>query len=903
MKRRLFTLPWRSRRRIAADVDSEIAFHVESRVDELVAAGVPADEARRRALAEFGDLDDARHYMLAVDREIETAQRRREWLRDLGADLRYALRRMRAAPGVTIAIVLTLALGIGANATMFGIVDRMLFRPPPLLKDPETAHRVYVAETSRGKEYINPVGRYARFEDFKRWTSSFSAMAGHRIQRMAIGTGESAREMNVGAVSHSFFGFFDAPPALGRYFSAVEDTTPAGAPVAVLGHAMWQTQFGASPDVLGQAIQIGSVVYTVIGVTAPDFVALYPDRPPAAYIPITSFGAVQNCRGQGRSWYDTYNCGWMSVIARRKPGVTIEQANADLTQAQQRSHAAMREENPEATGPGLARPRALIASILPHRGPMPSEESRMSTWVAGVALIVLLIACANVANLLLARAIRRRREIAVRLALGVSRGRLLAQLFTESLVLAAFAGGAGLLVAQWGGGLLRVAFLDASEAPWGLRDTRTVLFTLGVALFVGLVTGLAPALQSRGVDLVRDLKAGVREGMGGRSRARTALMVLQAALSVVLLVGAGLFVRSLHRAQSVRLGYDVDPVLVVFLNMRDTKLDSAQEVTLRERLRETAAAIPGVVSATRQTAVPLWSNSSTGLWVAGIDTVERLGRFNYTAVSPDYFRTMGTRVLRGRPITAEDQATSPRVAVVSQNMARVLWPGRDAIGQCMRVGNDTLPCTTVVGIAENIRDESFTGDSMFYYYTPITQMRPRVGGLFVRVEGDAADHAESVRRALQRAMPGAAYVTVTPFEDIVSPVLRSLAMGATMFAAFGGLALLIAAVGLYSVIAYAVAQRTHEMGVRIALGARGAQLARLVVGDAIRVTAAGVGIGLVVALWASRWVQQLLYEVPARDPLVYLSVAGALLLVSLVASWIPARRAARTDPNLALRTE
>src|SRR5687768_2986192 len=491
MMRRVFNFPWRSRRRIAADVENELAFHMDSRVQELVATGVTPDEARSRALMEFGDLDDARRYMLAVDREIESSNRRREYVRDTIADIRYAARRMRAAPGFTAAIVLTLALGIGANATMFGVVDRLLFRPPPLMKDPETAHRIYVANTERGKEYINTVGRYVRFEDYKRWTTSFSAMAGHALRQVAIGTGEGAREMNVGVVSHSFFGFFDAPPVLGRYYTAQEDTTPAGAPVAVLSYTMWQTQYGARSDVLGTPVQIGSVVYTVIGVAPRGFVGLTPDRPPVAYIPITNFGAYQNaCRAPGRSWYDKYGCGWMGVIARRKPGITIQQANADLMQAHLKSYAAQREEFAGSTPPELARPRAIVASILTQRGPMTSMETQISTWVAGVALIVLLIACANVANLLLARAIRRRREIAVRLALGVSRARLVAQLFTESVVLAALAGGVGLLVAQWGGGLLRSALLPPSEAPWGLRDTRTVLFTVGAALFVGLVTGL-----------------------------------------------------------------------------------------------------------------------------------------------------------------------------------------------------------------------------------------------------------------------------------------------------------------------------------------------------------------------------------------------------------------------------
>jgi predicted permease len=824
-------------------------------------------------------------------------------LENLRRDIAYAIRGLRGTPGFTIAVVATLALGIGANAAMFGIVDRLLFRPPPLLKDAATAHRVYVYDTYRGEQNIGWVGRYARWRDLDTLTTSFEYSAGYTARDLGVGLGEEARVMPVGVVSANFFRFFDAPPVLGRYFTRAEDSPPDGTAVVVLSWPMWQTQYGGRADAIGSTIRIDADVYTIIGVAPQGFTGLTPEKPPAMYIPIARYGASQNCAGQGTSWYETYSCGWMQMIARRKAGVSAEAANADLTHAYQLSYAKQRIEMPRATPPELDKPHASIGSILAQRGPNASATTKVAAWVGGVSVIVLLIACANVANLLLARALRRRREIAVRLALGISRTRLLSQLLTESVILALLGGVAGAFVAHWGGAVLRATLLEQdSQAPAGLRDPRTVLFALGAAVVVGLLTGLAPVLQARKTNLTVDLKAGAREGHA-HSPARTLLLVFQGALSVVLLVGAALFVRSLENVHSLRLGYDVDPLLLVGLNMRGEKLDSAQNVQLRERLLQAATALPGVENASRQTAVPFWSNSITSLFVEGIDTVSALGQFDYVAVSPSHFRTMGTRLLRGRGIEAQDLATSQRVMVVSEAMGKVLWPGRDPIGQCIRVQADTMPCTYVVGIAENIREQQLVSDSGYYYYLPITQWRTQSGGLFVRVHGDAEHMKEPLRRALQREMPGAAYVTVTSFEQIVSPETRSWRLGATMFVAFGLLALVLAAVGLYSVIAYNVTQRTHEMGVRIALGARTRDVARLVIGEAVRVGAIGIAIGVVLALWATRWVKPLLYDVSPTEPGIYIAVALVLLSVAVLASWLPARRATRVDPNVALRAE
>jgi putative ABC transport system permease protein len=826
------------------------------------------------------------------------------YMRDtLWQDLKYAARGLRRQPAFATAVVLTLALGIGANSAMFAIVDRMLFRPPPMLIDPANAHRVYFYSTSRGTENISGSYQYARYIDLATLTSSFSRTAGYSNRKFAVGVGEAARDMQIGVVSASFFSFFKAPPALGRYFTASEDSVPAGSPVAVLSYAMWETNYGSKRDVLGTKIQIGPTIYTVIGVAPSGFVGLWPDQPPAAFIPITNYAASSGNTFK-QVWWKTYNWGWMSMIAQRKPGVSIAAANADLSRAAQTSYRQMLLTNPRNSPIELAKPHASIASILAERGPKETSTAKVATWVAGVSFIVLLIACANVANLLLARALRRRREIAVRLALGVSRSRLLSQLLTESVLLAVLGGIAGVFVAQWSGGILRAHLLPKTTPDAVLRDPRTLLFAGGAALCVGLLTGLAPALQATRSDVAGDLKAGSREGTYHRSRTRTVLLVLQCALSVILLVGAGLFVRSLRNVQSVRLGYDTEPVVMVDLNMRGVQLDSTAKRELRERLMATVKATPGVENASYMNASPFWSYWNTYLFVDGIDTVARLGEFDLNAVSPGYFATLGTRVIRGRGFTDDDRAGARRVAVVAEAMGKRLWPGKDPLGQCIKVNADTMPCTYVVGIAEDIKSSHLAEETNYYYYLPYEQNPGTpLPGLFVRVHGNAGEYLEAIRRRLQREMPGAAYVTTTPFRDVLSAQMSSWNLGATMFAAFGALALVLAAVGLYSVIAYNVTQRTHELGVRIALGAQTADVIRLVASDALKLAAAGVAFGAGTSLIAAKWVKPLLFNESARDPAVIAVVSVLLVSVAAAASWAPARRASRVDPQVALRTE
>ena len=827
----------------------------------------------------------------------------RHFLDELTHDVRFAFRTLRKSRGFAATVILTLALGIGANAAMFGVVDRLMFRPYAYLRDPSTVNRVYLRSTYRGTTSTSWHTEYARYLDLKRWSRSFDEWSGFATRSMAVGVGDASRERQVAAVNATFFRFFDAPPALGRYFVAAEDTTPRGADVAVLGYGFWKSELGGR-NVLGEVLQVGNIPATIVGVAPEGFAGVDDANPPAVYIPITTYAGSQPTERTNPKYYTRYNWGWMEMMVRRKPGVTVEQASRDLSQAYARSWNAEREIEPTLTPAEIAKPNAIAGAMKLGAGPDPSLEARTALWVTGVAAIVLLIACANVANLFLARALRRQREIAVRLALGVSRRRLMMQTLTESLVLSLIGSAAGLLVAQWGGLAIRRLLIASEGASVDvMTDWRTLGVAVGAAMVAGLLTGLAPALLSGRGDPARSLKAGPREGTYHRSRTRATLLVLQGALSVVLLVGAGLFVRSLGNVKAMRMGYDAEPLLLVTRNMRGMDMSDSARAQLGRTLLAAAQEIPGVESAVWMSSVPFWSTSSTNLYVPGIDSVRKLGRFTYQTATTDYFSTMGTRILRGRGFTEADRANAPMISVVSDGMAKVLWPGKDALGQCMRVRADTMPCTTVVGIAEDMVQGDLTSDKKYQYYLPLEQASPGGGFVMVRMRGNPAAQQEAVRKAMQRVMPGQSYVTTKPFIEIVDQQRRSWQLGATMFVAFGVLALVVAAVGLYGVIGYNVTQRMHELGVRVALGAQARDILRLVVGQGVRFGLAGVALGTLLAYAASRWLEPLLFQQSPRDPVVYTAVGAVLVLVALAASGAPAVRASRADPNTALRSE
>ncbi len=828
------------------------------------------------------------------------------WLDDLMQDIRYALRGLHRSPGFAATVILTLGLGIGANAAMFGVIDRLMFRPYPYLRDPATVDRVYLQLTGRNDATITSVSfPYTRYLDLQRWTSSFSESAAFVAARHAIGSGEDAREHPVYGVSASFFGFFDAQPAAGRFFGPTEDALPAGADVAVLGHRFWQAELGGR-NVLGETIQIGSARYTIVGVAPSGFVGVAQTRDPAVFIPITAY-AVHEGWGAPTDYYHHYNWDWTEMMVRRKPGISRDQAAADLTAAFARSRVAARAVHPNFAQTERANPRAIPGALQTAAGPDAGLEMRTLLWVAGVAAIVLIIACANVANLYLARAVGRRRELALRLALGVSRGRLVRQSLTESLLLSLLGCGAGLIAAQWAGIGLRRLFLPFATSFEVVTDWRTLGIASIAALLAAAATGVAPVLLAKRDAPAGRLMAGNRAGPADRSRSRSVLLVAQAALSVLLLVGAGLFVRSLVRVQAVPAGFDPEPVLLMTWERRGAAASPAERIAIRDHILEVAHRLPAVEAAAWVSSVPMQGTSTFALAVPGIDSVHLLGRFNYQIASPGYFDVVKTRIVRGRAFSDADQAGSPPVVVVSASMARTLWQNRDPLGQCIRVGwmnrpAETLPCTTVIGVAEDALQDPMA-DQPLRYYLPQAQLDEGGWQLALRIRGDARAEAESIRRALQRELPGLSYLYVQAMGDMYERRHHSWRMGAAMFLTFGALALVVAAIGLYGVMGYDVAQRMHELGVRTALGAQRSDLIALVLRRALALTLAGVAAGLVLALTLSGWLEPLLFRQSARDPVVYGGVGIVLVLVALVATALPTLRATRADPNAVLRSD
>ena len=893
-------LAWRRRREMERELAGELEAHVELLARDLAHEGMPADDARAEARRRVGNV---------------TSLRERSWdawgfpvLDALLQDVRYGMRGLIHSPGFTATVVITLALGIGANIAMFGVIDRLMFRPFPYLRSPGDVHRVYLESTYRGNRGTNTVFPYRRYLDLREARGPIAGFAAVTEWRFAVGTGDASRVAKVAGVTPSFFAFFDAPPILGRYFFADEDQPPSGKRVAVISHDMWTREFQRA-DVNGRPLRVGMLDYTIIGVAPARFVGTVIGMPPDVFVPITTIPANLGSWSE-QSYLRDYSWDWTEVLIRREPGADMGAVSAALTDAYVRSRAAARALNPRVLPDSLVRPRAIAGPVKTAAGPDAGREARVLLWVQGVAGIVLLIACANVVNLMLARIIRRRREIAVRLALGVSRARLLGQFAIEGLLLALVGAAAGVAIAQWGGAAIRRLLLPEGSSFDLAEDWRTLAFALSCAVGAALLTTVGPAIMAARGNLAASLKAGTREGTLHRSRTRTTLLVAQAALTSLLLVGAGLFVRSFANARAVPLGYDARPVLEVIPDARGYRMDSAGSVAFARRLLAAAQTLPGVKHAARVNS-GLFRTNTAELRVPGIDSVEALGRFNFQMTSPGYFDVMRIPLLRGRALTDADREGTARVALVSEAMANALWPGRDPIGQCIHVGfGDRVrvvdaPCTSVVGVVANTAQQNITDDPRFIYYLPMDQLMPeQFGRMLLRLATtDVRGVMEGIRRELTRAMPGDGFVVVRPLQEIVDDQSRAWRLGATLFVAFGCLALVVALVGLYGVVSYNVTQRKHELGVRVALGARTGDVIRLVVAQGFRVAVIGIAIGLALALATARWVQPLLFRESARDPATYAAVAASMLVAAVLASMIPARRAARADPNAALRSE
>jgi putative ABC transport system permease protein len=877
------------------ELDDELRFHIEQAVQQHVRAGVPRREAERLARVAFGGIEQIREETRAA-RGIAVVDA-------LYQDLRYAWRGMVARPGFALAIILTLGLALGANTTMFGVVDRLLLRAPAYLEDADRVHRVYYRYEWETRQQTERNFAYLRYLHVRDHATSFDVTAAFSSHELPVGTGAATRELPVMAASAELFDLFSARPVLGRFFTRADDRMPAGRDVAVLAHAYWHSAYGGRDDVLGETIRVGRSTYEIIGVAPPGFTGPAERNAPSLFIPITSMAYAQ-----AQDYADHFGWSWLEIVVRTRAEVSRVAAEADLSRAFVLSWDAEREAAPMMAPAAQARPHGVLAPIQFARGPDADDDARVAAWVMGVALIVLLIACANVMNLLLLRALSRRREIGMRLALGVSRARLIQQLLTETLLLAVLGGVLALAFAHWGGATLRGLLLPAGTGTPVATDGRTLLFTMVLTLAVALLTGLAPALQAVRADVAQAIREGLRATGYRPSALRTGLLLAQGVLCAVLLIGAGLFAKSLLHVRDFRLGYDTEPVLVAGASLRGTQLTREETYALADRLTAAVLKVPGVTSATLAASVPFYRFRGHGApRVPGRDSLNLLGRFTTQVGMASYFETTGTRILRGRGIEEADGAAGQPVVVVSESMAQAIWPNEDPIGRQMRIGADSLPLLTVVGVAEDVTATELAGAQPFWYYLPLEQYRRYYANtantLLVRVAGDARDYAAVVRERLQREMPGEAYALTMPLRDVITPEQRPWQLGATMFLLFAGLALVLATVGLYSVIAYTVAQRRRELGVRIALGASVARVVWMIVAQGVWFAAAAIAVGGLTAAWAARWVEPLLFSVSALDPGIYAGVAAVLVFVAVLATSVPAWRASRVDPTITLRAE
>ncbi|MGD8279206.1 MAG: ADOP family duplicated permease, partial [Gemmatimonadota bacterium] len=884
------------------ELEAELRFHFERTVEDLEAAGCSREEAEREAHRRFGDVGQYRRKLGRIDRG--TARRRRWWRRLDAAEgaMRQAIRGIVRSPGLLAGVVLAFALGIGANATMFGIVDRLLLSPPSHVVEPDGVKRLVV------DRYVPFLGTnvqgtsiaWADYRDFES-VSQFEAVAAYLPRTVMVGRGESAERASAQFVSASWWPLLGVRPVVGRFFGPEEDRVGAEA-VVVVGYRMWKRRFGGDASVLGRTLDYGFGPATIIGVAPKGFTGVDLGRVDI-WAPIVPSGA----KALGPEWVgDNRGMFWLRAVGRLAPGTSVAVAEAAATAAHRAGRAPTSGEgryDPEAriVAAPLIVARAALQHLGDHEasgtfaGEAAAQEAKVALWLAGVSLVVLLIACVNVANLLLARAIRRRRETAIRVALGVSRGRLIAQTVAEGVLLAALGGAAALLVTRWGGDLVRGVLLPGVEFADSGLGTRVLPFVLAVSLLAGLIAAVVPAIEATR----RELGDTIRLTAGGITRStrrvRAALSMAQATLSVVLLVGAGLFLRSLRNLDALDLGFDADGLYVATLDVEGGSLTEAEKHVFYPEAAERLSSRRGVRSVSWSQGVPYYTSFATRVELPGRDSLPtpRSGGPYLNGVDLDYFRTLGLRVVRGRAFAPVDFASGLSV-IVNQALARLWWPDEDALGQCMQIGEgEVRPCSTVVGVVEDARRGSIFEDPNPQYYVPNTSAAVDDFGeaLFIRLAGDDAGIVPELRRTLLELSPRLRFVDIRPISDLSASETRAWKLGATMFTLFGGLALLVAALGLYSVLAFDVAQRTREIGLRNALGAGSGRILSGVVGRSVRIAVAGTALGVAIALLLAPRVEALLFDTSARDPVTLAIVTGVLLLTAVVAAAVPGWRA------------
>lgn len=813
-------------------------------------------------------------------------------------DLHYAARSLSRRPALLLVTSTTLGLGIAANAIMFGVVDQLLLRPPAHVAAADGVKRIYYRDVEGKQTSIQPVTTYPVLTALRANASAFSELAAYSFPTdYSLGRGPDAQNVVVQLVSGNYFRLLGVQPLFGRGFTDGDDRVPDGEPVAIVSYGLWQQQLGGDSKAIGRTLLLQGKTFTVVGVAPRGFAGI--DRQKIdIWLPISSFAN----EAVGRGWYNTTSNWWAQLIGRVRSGIKPEVAAAQGTAAYRGLVREWKQSFRDSTS------SVVLSSIIGTRTPNGlSREGKVSLWLMGVSGIVLLIACANVANLLIARTIERRRELAVRMALGVSRARLARMLLTETSLLALLGSVAALALAYGASQLVQDILLPNIVWNESVLDARVFIFTLGVAVVCMLLSGLAPAVQGMRTKVSEGLQASSRQVAGGRGRLRFTLMLAQTALSVILLIGAGLFVSSLRNVVSREVGIDRDRVLRVTMPLARFGFDSVHIEEVYRRGLDLVRSIPGVTNvAVARLTVPMGSASASGFSVPGVEQPTLSGGGPYNAVvTSGFFATVGATIIRGRDFTPAEERSTARVVIVNDALAKAYWPNSSAVGQCAQYGADSA-CSEVVGVVRNVLQFRVINDDRATVYAPPSHpgnLRARPGAMLVRVSGDPAAIIPTVRKELQALAPSMPFVQVRPYSELVAPQLQPWRLGATMFTLFGVIAVIIAAVGLYSTMAYWVSQRTHEIGVRMALGAQRSDVVRLVALQSTSAVVAGLVCGGVAAFVGSRWISDMLYETSPHDPVIYGGAALVLALAALVASIVPARQSTSVDPAQTIRAE
>ncbi len=892
-----------ARRRLERELDAELRFHLEQHTRDLVASGVDPAEARRQARLALGGVEQVK--------EAARDVRGTRWLDDLAADTRYALRMLRKAPGFTAAAIVTLALGIGANTAVFSVADALFLRHLPVERPTELFHF----------RRSTPVGPDTRFSApaFRR----YQAVLPSGVQLAGMGTtvgmylvvDQAPERVAAQLVSGNWFQTLGVRSVRGRVFGPDDDRIADGHPVAVLSHQLWTRRFGGSDSVVGRTIRLNGAAFTVIGVAEPGFSGVGVERRTEVWVPAAMqravkyyFNANMNDVDNDKSWVDQDGASWLTLLGRAEPALLVEAENRFAT--------VLRREITEATAQADSAVRALRAqerlTLEPAARGFSDLRDDLGTPLRLVIIIVglvLLVACANLAGLLLARNTARAHEIAVRMSLGAIGGRLLRQVLTESLVLAILGGAVSLAVATIGGTALLRAAADGGPNPLDLRlDWRLGSFVAGISLLTGIAFGLPPALRVARTDLYDAFRSSGRVVSGNRGHAALGrrLVIGQIGLSLAIVVVAGVLVRSVQSLLAVDPGYDRAEVLSARIDVRGAGYQPADLPALYNRLEATIASVPGV-SATALSTMGLASGSSAS------SSVEVPGKprapdwdndVQVNAVSIGFLDATGIRLLKGRTFALSDGPKAPKVAIVTRAMARRFFETEDAVG--LRFGYDKDPVFEVIGIVEDLRPNRLQDEPPPMMFLPLAQTGENfdyIYNVMARVHRDPAQVGAAVKAALTAAEPGLPVREIVTLGTLLERGVRQEQMASRVSGIFGILAALLAAVGLYGILSYSVARRTNELGVRLALGAAPGRLRLLVIGDSMRLVGAGVGLGLVLVMASLGLLRGLVHGVSPRDPIAVGTAVALLVTVGLAAAALPAWRASRVDPVEALRRD